>query len=276
MPPSSLRLIRRIASALCVLPLLAGCFVYDTTVRLAPDGSGTVEQDFVLTGPLAEMVRAAAADEDDDEMELCTASDLGEGVRLVSAVPTVTEDRVGCRQVYAFADVNTLRLMLDPSGRLPDGLDSEREGGMETPDEPISFTFQPGSPATLVVRMPEQEFGSGDDDDDGPDEGAAKETPESAAGRAMMMAMMREMLRGSRFSVQLVVEGEIVESDAAYREGNRVTLAELDFDALLEDPEALERMMDVQDPSPEAARELLAKTPGVKVEMRDEVVIRFR
>jgi hypothetical protein len=280
MPRSSVRRLGRLASTLCVLPLLVGCFAYDTVVRVAPDGSGTVEQELVVTGPLAEMVRTAAeAGEKGDEMDLCEPSDLGEGVRLVSAVPILTEDRVGCRQVYAFADVNTLRLQLDPGGRLPEGLRQEGEG-VEGPEEPISFSFQPGSPAVLRVRMPEQETGREEDEDEEEDDDAEEvarpKTAEDAAGQAMMMAMMREMLRGSRFSVQLVVEGDILETDAAFRDGNRVTLLEFDFDALLEDPEAFERLMETEDRSRDAARELLAETPGIRLETREEVVIRFR
>ena len=271
-PP--LRRIRRITGALCLLPLAAGCFAYDTTVRLAPDGSGTVEQELVLTGTMAEMVRYARTAGEEEELDLCEASDLGEGVRLLSAEPIEEANRVGCRQVYAFTDINTLRLRPDLDGRLPEGIGPE-EGGLATPEEPISFSFQRGSPSTLVVRMPQQGTGAGEDEETG-GERAEEKAPEDAAGRAMALAMMREMLRGSRFSVHLVVAGEIVETDATYRDGGRITLMELDFDALLEDPEAFERLLEVDDPSPAAAKELLAQTPGVRIEPREEVVVRFR
>jgi hypothetical protein len=50
----------------------------------------------------------------------------------------------------------------------------------------------------------------------------------------------------------------------------------MDFDALLGDAESLERLMDLERTSPQKAKTLLAQTPGMKVETRDEVTIRFR
>ena len=270
--------IRWTSSVLCALPLLAGCFAYDTTVRLSLDGSGTVEQELVLTGGMAEMIRYARTAEE-GEVDLCAEQDLGVGVRLVSAVPVEEAERVGCRQVYAFTDVNTLRLKPDVDKMLPEG-SGRGEEARAASEDPITFRFRAGSPATLVVRMPEQETGDAEPEvreDAAEREGAAVGNEgEDAAGRAMALAMMREMLRGSRFSVHLVLQGQVVETDATYRDGDRITLVELDFDTLLEDTESLERLLDVQDPSPEEAKALLARTPGMKVETRKEVTVRFQ
>jgi hypothetical protein len=271
MHPSSPRPRRRATALLCALPLLAGCFAHDTTIRLNPDGSGTVEQEIVLTGGMAEMMRFARA-EDEGAIDLCAERDLGEGVRLLTAELIDEGERVGCRQVYAFADVNALRLEQDPTEALPEGLAPREE--VRTAEAPITFSFLPGSPSTLVVRMPQRE--TAETVEEPVEAPAAERVPEDPASRAMALAMMREMLRSSRLSVHLVVPGEIVETDATHRDGDRVTLVELDFDALLEDPESLERLLEVQDPSPEEARALLARTPGMKVETREEITIRFR
>lgn len=271
MHQASRRRLRWSLSALCALPLLAGCFAYDTTVRLAPDGSGTVEQELVLTGGMADMMRFARTAEEEGEIDLCKEQDLGEGVRLVSAEPIEEAERVGCRQLYAFTDINTLRLKPDFDQVVSDG--GRDEKSLETPDEPITFTFQPGFPSTLVVRMPEQQAGTLKQAAAG--ETAQPKNGDDAAGRAMAHAMMREMLRGSRYSVYLVLQGQVIDTDATYRDGDRITLIEFDFDTLLEDPENLERLMDVQNPSREETRELLAQTPGMKVETREEVTVRF-
>jgi hypothetical protein len=67
-----------------------------------------------------------------------------------------------------------------------------------------------------------------------------------------------------------------VETDATHRDGGRITLLEMDFGALLGDPESLERLVDLESTSPEKAKALLTQTPGMKVETREEVTIRFR
>lgn len=268
---------RWMTTLVCTLPLLAGCFTYDTTVRLAPDGSGTVEQELLLTGGMAEMMSLAAGAEE-ERPDLCAEQSLGEGVRLVSTERIEEAERVGCRRVYAFADVNTLRLSPDPEEAMPEGLAPEEEA-VEAPQSPITFAFEPGSPATLVVRMPQADSGDAGTGEEPEATGAAEpwgEMPEDSAGRAMAFAMMRGMLRGSRFSMQLVLPGEIVETDASYADGDRVTLVELDFDALLQDPEGLERLGGARNASPEERRKLLEEVPGMKVETREEVVIRFR
>ena len=146
---------------------------------------------------------------------------------------------------------------------------------LATSEDPITFRFRAGAPATLVVRMPEQKTGNAEEEEVREDAVEATEA-DDAAGRAMALAMMREMLRGSRFSVHLVLQGQVVETDATYRDGDRITLIELDFDTLLEDTESLERLLDVEDPSPEEAKALLARTPGMKVETREEVTVRFQ
>ena len=231
-----------------------------------------MEQELALTAVLAEMLRAARL-EGEEPVDLCAEQDLGEGVRLVSAEPIEEAERVGCRQVYAFADINTLRLKPDLDEVFPEGMGDEDEAP-SAPDEPITFTFRPGSPATLVVHMPEQEMGKGEDDDG--DESSEASEAEEAAGRAMALALMREMLRDSRFSVHLVPGREIVETDAAHRDGGRITLIELDFDKLLEDGKSLERIFDLEGASSEEATALLAELPGVRVETREDVTVRFR
>lgn len=270
--------LRWITTLVCTLPLLAGCFTYDTTIRLAPDGSGTVEQELVLTGGMAGMMSLAAG-EGEEEIDLCEEQSLGEGVHLVSAEPIQEAERAGCRRVYAFADINALRLTPDPGEAMPEGL---APGGemMEAPENPITFSYRPGSPATLVVRMPQADSAGAGEDEAGEEEAAEAgpfgEMPEDSAQRAMAFAMMRGMLSGSRFSMHLVLPGEIVETDATYAEGDRITLVELDFDTLLEDPAALERLAGAKDATPEERRKLLEQTPGMKVETREEVTIRFR
>lgn len=274
----SLRRFRWITSLLCTLPLLTGCFTYDTTIRLAPDGSGTVEQELVFTGGMAGMLSLAAG-EGEEEIDLCEEQSLGEGVRLVSAEPITEPERAGCRRVYAFADVNTLRLTPDPGEAMPEGM---APGGemMETAKDPITFSYRPGSPATLVVRMPRPDSAGAGEEEEEPEEtaegGPFGEMPQDSAQRAMAFAMMRGMLSGSRFSMHLVLPGEIVETDATYAEGDRITLVELDFDTLLQDPAALERLAGAQDATPEEKRKLLEEVPGMKVETREEVTIRFR
>ncbi|MFQ5568538.1 MAG: hypothetical protein ACE5G0_02620 [Rhodothermales bacterium] len=258
-------------TALTALLLLPGCFTFDVLLTVRPDGSGLVEQIFVLQGPMLEMLRMFS---EEDELALCREDELrqetstmGEGVRLVSVELTDEDDTLGCRTVYSFDDINTLTLNLAPDSQLPASMEADETESNATPD--FTFSFTPGSPASLVMNIPQS------DEDD-----AVNDNPETApvdsTTRAQQLNMMRRMLRGGRLSMAVELEGTVTESNATYLLDNVVTLLEIDFDRFLEDDVQLERLADANPTSPEEVRALLEEVEGIKVETLEEVFIRFK
>lgn len=267
MKPAVLRLL-----GLLLLPLLAGCFTFDTLVSVRRDGSGTVTQTFVLGGSMMEMLRFFSDDEaafdpcGHEDLE-AQAAEMGAGVRLLTATPTAEEGTLGCHAVFAFDDVNRLRLNQNPGGRLEDA----GAGGpvAETPQY-VTFDFTPGAEARLAILLP-QPTDSTRMPAPPPD---ALTADSSAMGAAL--EMMRSMLEGGKVRLALTVEGSIVETNAAYRDGDTLTLLAMDMDSLLADEAQLQRLSLSQPQSPEEARLLLKGVPGLRMETAPEVVVRFR
>jgi uncharacterized membrane protein len=129
---------------------------------------------------------------------------------------------------------------------------------------PISFHLAQGSPAVLTVKFGEQ-----------------REAKPSAAPRTKAEpsptapGMIKQMLAGMRIAVTVSVGGHIIETNASWRDGNAVTLIELDFDTILANSDGLEAMQSQSDATLQEMKKLLQAIPGVKVEPQAEVRIVF-
>ena len=266
---------RRLAAPLLVLLLvtvsLAGCFQDEIVVKINPDGSGTIEQTFLLTRAAVKQMRSMQAQFDPDapfsvldKEELREkAAEFGEGVRFVSAVPLETEDGEGYRAVYAFDDVTALDIQPETSeGPTPSF------GEDEDDDEPgVRFAFEPGSPARLTILVP-QENEAASDEPASPDDSSA-----DSAQLANAMGMMGAVLNG--LHVRLVVEpqGAITETSAAFHDDGQIVLIDVEGEALLSNVPVLQQLARTEDPS--AARRFIAETPGMQVEQQERVTVTF-
>lgn len=248
-----------IAALMC----FTGCLTFETLINVRRDGSGTVETVFTLSGPMLDMITSFAGDQglcDEDQLRE-EASKMGEGVRLTSAEPIEEGDKQGCRAFYAFDDINRLQISQNPGDQMPSGMTPDEQTPTE---EVITFSFTPGSPASLVMTLP-QDF-----EDNKPEENAPDTTM-----REQQMAMMREMLEGARIEMALEVEGDITETNASYHDGNRLTLIEIDFDQLLEDEVQLKRLSDASPQTATEVKALLEGVTGIKMETNEEIRVRF-
>lgn len=277
--PPLLRRAFGVTAALVALLTLTGCFTFETVINIRQDGSGTVVQEFVMTGPMLEMISMFAAQTGEpkdpcDMEELQTqAADLGEGVALLDAVPIEADDRLGCRATFGFADINTLRINQDPGNQMPSQMAPDQPESDTTAAQYMTFSFDPGHPSTLVVNIPNDL----EDDLLPSDEqlAAQQNAPADSAQQAMQLNMMREMLKGGRVLLALDFDGTIVQSDATYQDDGRVTIMEMDFDEFLADEAKLATLMNAQPKSTEEAKELLKTVPGIKVEANRSVEVRF-
>jgi hypothetical protein len=284
-----------------ILITLVGCLQADTVIKVKPDGSGTIEETFMMskevvalmtgmrdqmmegmaeTGkePSAEQPEQPEQKQVKDAFKLFDEAKLkqeagakGEGVTYVSGKAISTDTFEGYRAVFAFADINKLKLNQNPSDSVPSdpGVSSS-----EKKEEYVTFHFTKGAPATLMVKLPEEKPVKKDD--------AAKpaETPEPSAAEQqeaeMMLAQMKTMFKGMKIAMAIEVQGAVVQTNATHREGSRITLMELDFGKLLEMPEKLTQFSQLQPESLEDAKKFMKDLPGIKAEMNKEVTIKFK
>ena len=92
----------------------------------------------------------------------------------------------------------------------------------------------------------------------------------------MAATMMQQMFKDMKVSVAIEVQGRIVETNAEYRSGSRVTLVEMDFNKVLGDPEQLKVLLQAQPKTIEEAKALVKGVEGMKAETQPQVTVKFQ
>lgn len=264
-----------------LLVSLTGCMSFESTLTLRADGSGTITERIQLNAAGAGMMRSMASMDSEKESEptLFSEKDARERAQsrtglTLSSVDMIEDARgtTGYEAVYTFDDVNTIAAGIDPEQIAPEGVEQNVDDDSDSfYFSDMDLTFTPGAPADLVLRFPPE-------DADTKVEEAPQEMPTPQSDDEAD-AMMREMMRDVRFSFAIEVEGTIQETNATFREGNRITLVDLDFNTLMESsPEQGAALMGQAQGSgspDEMTPEELNAYPGFRAETAREVYIRF-
>jgi len=265
---------------LAPLAFLAACVDIDTTIRIHADGTGILEEQVLVNRETLEQVRqqyqqslekqgrmplSGQMPELFDEQRLrMRAPSLGQGVTYLYAKKLERAETRGYRAFYGFDDIERLTINQDPGFRA-------RGPAREQPDDPaapqVGFRFEPGQPATLSITMQQ-------------DMPAQEKTPLPPAredsGTQVAIEQMKAAFRGLRFAMHIEVLGEIIETNAAYRSGNLITLADINFNRLLDDMDQLRALSTNRPSGLSGLRDRLRGIPGMKVELSPEVRIVFR
>ncbi len=284
----------QIASLLLVVALLAGCFQTERTVRLKPDGSGTIEELVLLSAMISGLMNSADATEEkasqpgeakeqqpaaekkkkemfSEEEGKARAATLGEGVTFVSFKAEKRDGFEGYRAVYAFKDINKLRLSSDPE--MPGN-----NASAEKKDSQYSFSFTKGKQLTLVLKNnkpgTQAKAEAAPPAENKPEPAVKSEEGKDATAEAGNAEMVKMFFNGMRFADRLIIEGSVVESNATYRNGSEITLMDVDFAKAMNFTKELTQLQQAKDDS-QQAKEIMKKIPGFKVDMNDELKVVF-
>lgn len=271
--------------AVLLLPLLlAGCIQVETIIRLKADGSGTIEKTVLVSREFLNMMTMMKTlfqadstgedsaedpfDFDDEEALRNNAAKLGAGVRFLSSEKIDTGKLEGVKAIYAFSDITQVRIDPGMSGDIP-SMDDE-EGREASREEYAEIRFRKGNPARLVLTFPRE------DDDDAAEETESDTLSLDDDDDSGMGRRFKSMMKDARITLKFQVEGQIVETNASFREGSVVTLIDLEFAKLMDNLEAFDKLQAAKHQSFETRRQLMADIPGVKIELNDEVEIAFK
>jgi len=255
---------------------LMGCFESLILLRVNKDGSGTIEETVVISDAFMELMKSFSgqeaeepeAEEDlvDEEQLAEKASSMGEDVRLVSAEAVKTDRGAGYKAIYSFPDINTVRINQNPGENVTaPSMGGEQEQPVE---EWLRFKFTRGGTATLEILYPqdlevEQEEESSEGDVD------MESNPE-------MMEMMRQLYQDMHIGIAVEVDGRITETNASYVDGSTVTLMDVDFAKILEDEQKFKDLLSANPNTIEEMKKIIQDNPGIKVEIEENIRIRFR
>ncbi len=255
--------------------LISGCIELSTKININPDGSGTVEETVLMSIEMVQMLNEfmtgfAGDSAKPEEFKLYKEEDLkgrapemGEGVEFFSGSEIKTENKEGYKVVYSFSDLNKLRIDQSPDSRIPD----DASGGELKEKKYVTFNFTKGNIAEVKINMPEVQK---DEEED--EESEVKEDSISDNDLSQMKLFMKDL------SISLIVEvnGEITETNAVHNEGSEVTLFSLNFSELLNNTQKLKELSKINPNNLKELREVVKDIPGVKIEINDPVMIKFR
>jgi len=258
----------------CTLLLLSGCIQIETKVNLNKDGSGTVEETVLMSNEMVNMLNEFISGFSSDttqpeEFKLYNEEDLkkresslGEGVTLLSSSEIKTDTKQGYKVEYSFTDINKLRIDQNPDSRIPD------DGSEVEPADTsyVTFNFTRGDVSQLTIDLPdpvkyenEEEFETEEDTTDTGD-----------------LSELKFLIQDLSFKLVVHVNGELTESNADYVEDSDITLFNLNFNQLLDNPEKLKELNKMKSNDLKELKEIMKDIPGIKIETNDPVVIKFR
>jgi hypothetical protein len=260
--------LRRFAGvfACAAASLLTGCFQSSTLVKLNPDGSGTIEQTLSVATRLTalaptEAEKKSAADELKQmfsvEQAKAAAAKMGPDVSFVSASKIDTPERTGLKSVYAFKDVRTLVLTV-----MNNPFDIDMGGNSEAPMS-LAFTQLPNGHALLTIENDDMAAGMKPPTKLGP----GGSTDDDETGK-----MIKAMLGGLKLDLTIQV-GHLVKTNIPYVTGGAVTLASVDFDQLLANAAALDKLDKAQTMA--EMKLALQGVKGFKVNLEPRLTIEF-
>lgn len=251
--------------------LLSACFEMSSVVTVNKDGSGIIEESVLLGAQLKAMMGAGGAEGGEGGPNLKDlvpdkakaeerAKKLGEGVTVKSHEAIKMPDgREGVKVTYAVADLSKLKYQ---------PLNEGKDGGSSEDKKPITFSVSGG---TVTVNLPADKPKENTD--------GAEKPKVPAEQMQAQMAMMKPMFAGMRMAVKIKAASGIASSDATNVSGDTVTIMDIQFDKLMEKPEAFAKFaetMDDKSMTPAQAAEKFKGVDGIKIEGKEKITITLK
>ncbi|NNE91310.1 MAG: hypothetical protein HKN23_06655 [Verrucomicrobiales bacterium] len=277
---------------------LSSCIQHSTVVRVRKDGSGEIFARYYFSPTLMGMMGGLAAGLGDPNAAPAEVPDpskpnledlkseaaaYGEGVRYVRHETGKNKDQWdGYTVVYEFDDINKVELNSDAAMQKFENMGgdaaaeavaeaeaAQEEAGAESGK--VSFEMADG---VLKIKTNMGSAGMGDFQDQGGDQLPPGTKP------SQMMAGMAGMFQGMRMGYYIRIDGGIAETNATHvADANLITMSDIDFVKMITDPdfaafvdEAAENPDSVTEESTKAVME---KIEGARVEMQEEVTVKF-
>jgi hypothetical protein len=255
--------------------LFAGCLEVNTTIHLNKDGSGTLEESVLMSSQVVQMISAFASSFDStaadtnkfslfkEDQLIADTSKYGTGIKYLSGKEVKEDGKEGYNVLYSFNNINDLRINQNPNSKIDmEGVEFEED----TAHEFLHFDFTPGELCLLTIRMPSLK------DQDVSNEVPSRDTLSSnTEGMDELLKFMKDM----RIALVLDVNGKITQTNASYVNGSAITLFDINFNELLDNPEKLKMFKEQNPKNIEEIKKIVENLPGVKVELNNPVNISF-
>jgi len=257
--------------------LFFGCIQVETTINIKKDGSGTINEKVVMSKTFVNMMKEfAQAFQDststeefsffkDDEI-IADAKDYGDDVNYVAHEFINYDQWEGYQAVYSFNDITKIKIQPDPDTKV--GMNDE---GTESTEEKeyYFFKFKKGEVSELTIDRPPIELNS--DSKEGEEVEDTSEQNDEEMGEEFL-----RMMEGMKIDIGIQVEGKVVNTNASYVDGSKITLFHMDFGEMMKDKESFKEFKNKEPKNIEEMKEFLEKFPGMKIEVEKPISVKFK
>ena len=265
--------------------LMSSCFEVAVEIKLNRDGSGILKQKILFSEMMiAQMTGFAQSFSEseetsgeqslyDEEKLKAEASSFGEGVEFLSGSEITENGKTGYEALYRFNDIRKIKISSNPESNI----DMPASEG-EKDNDFYEFDFiEKNDISRLTVIMNEAEEKTGDEAENvtGELSSRSENNAESADIDEASMEMMKQFFSGMKFSYKVNINGKITDTDALHKDGSSVTLIEVDFDRIMENPEAFAELENLQEGSQIETVKAMKDLEGIKAEMKDRIYVDF-
>jgi hypothetical protein len=284
---------------------LSGCIQDSIVIHVKPDGSGTIEETSLLSNSVLDIMESLgstagsekqkdgqnnknAAKGDSQKKEKKTRDDIiakmvkdaekraaqfGATVKFISAKPVKTDTGSGYSAVYAFQDINRVRVNQNLSNKM-DEQKTEKDNS-PSKEEFLTFTFVKGSPSKLTIMLPAQK-NAADGKSNVPDSSKAVEDKPSNRSGAQSSETMKNLFQDMKLKIALQFEGAIVNTNATFKDGSTVTLIDLDFGKIINNAILFKQLSAANPQSIGEMNALFKSIEGMKFETNNPVIVEFK
>ncbi|MCG8649807.1 MAG: hypothetical protein MI861_08235 [Pirellulales bacterium] len=234
-----------------------GCLERSTVVKVKRDGSGLVhfrshEQDTTLTFGKRKVKVDDKSKLPAEQTLRQVARSMGKGVTLKSAKESKNRHGwEGYELIFEFEDINQL-VLVDVIGDLEEEDDAESTS-RDKPDDrnqemsaetEYRFSMKDGKLQihSSITQADSDRSGPPSDTDGAADPFAKQGSKSPSPAEMAMIKASSQWLRDARIGIFVEIDGEIESSDARHRDGNLITLAEINLGEVLGNTEALQKL----------------------------------
>ena len=245
---------------------------------------GTIEETVMMSNEVINMFKqfASSFSEDSSKTEdfemfkeedaRKRASDYGEGVEYVSGEHVNSDTQEGFKAIYSFKDLNLLKINQNPNSKLSmdelkgEGIDQDT---VDVKEEYVNFQFIKGSPSEIIVHFsqPKEKKDNKFDNEESESDTASQNMAE--------MGQLKQILKDLKMTLSLELNGKIEETNATYVDNSKITLFEIDFGKLIDDPEKFKEFTKIHPNSLDELKEIVKGIPGIKIEMSEPMMVKF-
>ena len=259
-----------------LLLLFTGCLQVETTLKVNKDGSGIINEKVLFSKTFVNMMKDFAQAFQDsasteefsmfqEEEIIADATDYGENVVYVSHEKIVNENWEGYQAIYSFDDVTKIKISPDPDSKVDMG-DGAAENEQE--EDYYFFKFIKGDTPQLIIDRPTIDLS--EETDEYNDSEDSEQNDEEGEDEFL------KLMEGMKIDIAIEVEGEIINTNATYVQGSKVTLFQMDFSEMMKNKEGFEEFKKNEPKNIDEMKKYLEKLPGIKLEVEKPITITFK